>query len=634
MIVKNEEEFLAGCLESIHEFVDEIVIVDTGSEDNTVEIAKRFTHKIYHHPWENSFSKARNQALQYASCDWVFQIDADEELAPGSGQELQKAVREAGDTDIIFVAILSSYANGSKSASHNFERLFRNHQGIHYEGDVHNRIVGGSKATFSSIRLIHHGYDVNEQKSQAKFTRTTDLLKNEISRDPHNPLYHHYLGVSYLSRNMNKESAEESELAIKLADRQNNENPIYLWTHFNASMAHYRLGNLEKTKFYAQKAHRNSPGHLDSLYMLAVVAAEQREWDRVLLYAEKYTNLLHLYEADPGKAGLLINNTMKESSIVFTLVGHAYAMYDRVKMRQWYEKALEYSDGDGKIPCKIGAFHLDRTSDLGLAEFYLKLALEQAPSDPEIRYVLAKFYKASGSPEKEKECLEWLYQNGNTEPVIFNRLIKLYTDHGDLALALEVAIKAGELYPGSDSRLARLLPHVRKEWGPEKTIEYCLTALERHPHVFEIWNEVGELCIEIGRIDDAKVFFERAISLSPERTTPLLRLCEISIRRHAPDELIHFFNILLGDLNIHVPGTIGDMADLLRVLLEVSSALSFDPESTALAQRIAKMFQIEFSSFLSDHASGSSSVDSFPLSEQRHSKIVSSEKLFPAGGTG
>ena len=71
MIVKNEESFLEQCLRSIKDYVDEIIIVDTGSMDRTVEIAGRFTDKIYFHAWENSFSKARNQSLAYATGDWI-----------------------------------------------------------------------------------------------------------------------------------------------------------------------------------------------------------------------------------------------------------------------------------------------------------------------------------------------------------------------------------------------------------------------------------------------------------------------------------------------------------------------------------------------------------------------------------
>ena len=73
MIVKNEEKFLAQCLKSIKDAVDEIIIVDTGSTDRTVEIAQSFGAKVYHHPWR-SFSEARNHSLSYATCDWILKL--------------------------------------------------------------------------------------------------------------------------------------------------------------------------------------------------------------------------------------------------------------------------------------------------------------------------------------------------------------------------------------------------------------------------------------------------------------------------------------------------------------------------------------------------------------------------------
>ena len=71
MIVKNEEENLPRCLDSVRDVVDEIVIVDTGSTDRTVEIAESYGAKVFYHPWEGSFSKARNYSLKYATCDWI-----------------------------------------------------------------------------------------------------------------------------------------------------------------------------------------------------------------------------------------------------------------------------------------------------------------------------------------------------------------------------------------------------------------------------------------------------------------------------------------------------------------------------------------------------------------------------------
>ena len=83
MIVKNEEHFLPQALESIQPLVDEIIVVDTGSTDKTVQIAEMFGAKVYIHPWQNDFSLHRNQSIGYATGDWVLIIDADEKIQLG-----------------------------------------------------------------------------------------------------------------------------------------------------------------------------------------------------------------------------------------------------------------------------------------------------------------------------------------------------------------------------------------------------------------------------------------------------------------------------------------------------------------------------------------------------------------------
>ena len=75
-----KKKILARCLDSARDIVDEIIIVDTGSTDRTVEIAESYGARVFNHPWEGSFSKARNYSLKYATCDWILILDADEEL--------------------------------------------------------------------------------------------------------------------------------------------------------------------------------------------------------------------------------------------------------------------------------------------------------------------------------------------------------------------------------------------------------------------------------------------------------------------------------------------------------------------------------------------------------------------------
>ncbi|RKX21112.1 MAG: glycosyltransferase, partial [Candidatus Zixiibacteriota bacterium] len=90
MIVKNEEELLPGCLDSIRDLVDEIIIVDTGSDDKTMEIARSYGAKIFEQPWEGNFSKHRNYSMEQATSDWILIIDADEKLDNSNLRSLVK----------------------------------------------------------------------------------------------------------------------------------------------------------------------------------------------------------------------------------------------------------------------------------------------------------------------------------------------------------------------------------------------------------------------------------------------------------------------------------------------------------------------------------------------------------------
>lgn len=101
MIVRNEETLLPRCLQSIQGIADEIIVVDTGSTDRTIEIGRRFGAKVYHHPWENDFSKHRNQSLSYATMDWVLVLDADEEFFSEDAAVMRQVLHQSS-ADYLF----------------------------------------------------------------------------------------------------------------------------------------------------------------------------------------------------------------------------------------------------------------------------------------------------------------------------------------------------------------------------------------------------------------------------------------------------------------------------------------------------------------------------------------------------
>jgi Glycosyltransferases involved in cell wall biogenesis len=137
MIVKNEERFLPLCLDSVKDYVDEMIIVDTGSSDGTVEIAKSYNAKVYHHPWENSFSKARNYSLKYATSEWILILDADEEIDKIDAPRLKEVLKD-DRTNVILLPVFSKSYKGKNLGVGNSERIFRNHLDFRYEGIVHN----------------------------------------------------------------------------------------------------------------------------------------------------------------------------------------------------------------------------------------------------------------------------------------------------------------------------------------------------------------------------------------------------------------------------------------------------------------------------------------------------------------
>lgn len=179
MIVKNEEKHLAKCLTSVKDVVDEIVIVDTGSTDKTLEIAKPFNSKIFHFGWINDFSAARNFALTKCTCDWILYLDADEELNQNSVEELKKKV--SGKPFGVNCIVRSLASEKSQGSIMRYPRLFPNEPGIRFIGKVHEQISDSLRENKiqiinSGIEIIHHGYVIDDERLRQKKERNLALL--------------------------------------------------------------------------------------------------------------------------------------------------------------------------------------------------------------------------------------------------------------------------------------------------------------------------------------------------------------------------------------------------------------------------------------------------------------------------
>ncbi|WP_251509540.1 glycosyltransferase [Paenibacillus polysaccharolyticus] len=216
MIVKNEQLYLERCLESAKHLVNEIIIVDTGSSDRTIDIAKKYTNNIYSYDWVNDFSAARNFAIEQAKSDYILIMDADEYFE--ANVDLQEDLKKDYD---YYVFNINNHMKFNRSFIHTAVRLFRNHIGLKYENRLHehlNILENNSKysGVISASTIQHVGYMDEEILEEKKHKRNLPLMKLEVQENP--TAYNLYnMGKTYFGMNDFKKAVPYFQKSYSLA---------------------------------------------------------------------------------------------------------------------------------------------------------------------------------------------------------------------------------------------------------------------------------------------------------------------------------------------------------------------------------------------------------------------------------
>ena len=154
MIVKDEEETLARCIECVKPFADEIVIVDTGSTDGTVKIARSLTDKVFFFEWCDDFSAARNFSFSKAESDLVMWLDADDVITPENAQKICE-LKERDDFDVAFLKYAAAFDGDTPTFIYYRERIFRRSMNFKWQGVVHEVITPAGKTVYSDACVYH-----------------------------------------------------------------------------------------------------------------------------------------------------------------------------------------------------------------------------------------------------------------------------------------------------------------------------------------------------------------------------------------------------------------------------------------------------------------------------------------------
>lgn len=201
MIVKDESEILEECLESIYNYNYEIVIVDTGSTDNTKEIALRYTKNVFDFDWCNDFSKARNFSIDKASNDFILILDADESIIDLNKDELEKLAVENHEKVGRIFRKNEYLRDNNKFIYREYVNRFFNKTNYKYSGSIHEQIVRKDNNTFNTynlpIKLDHFGYSNEEIARKNKVIRNIEMLKESLKTNGSDPYIYYQLGKSF-----------------------------------------------------------------------------------------------------------------------------------------------------------------------------------------------------------------------------------------------------------------------------------------------------------------------------------------------------------------------------------------------------------------------------------------------------
>ncbi|MDB5038689.1 MAG: hypothetical protein JWQ35_2217 [Bacteriovoracaceae bacterium] len=292
LITKNEESWLGECLEHLKPIVSEFIVVDTGSTDRTVEIAREKGARVSQIKWENDFSKARNISLEKATQRWILIIDPDERI---SGEELSKLKQLTDAKDVIAYTLTTrNYSRNSAASGYKpcigkyseekdypgyFEspkiRLFQNIPTIRFVGSVHelveSTVVG--KIVNSDIPIHHYGSTPEMEAAKGKKNFYQNQGKKKVQENPSDWKSFFELGVEYLT---GREYVKAYRQLERARDLKRND-PLILT---NLGYAYMESNLLDKSEKVLQECLQVDPLYHDALLNLGVIEMRRGEWQR------------------------------------------------------------------------------------------------------------------------------------------------------------------------------------------------------------------------------------------------------------------------------------------------------------------------------------------------------------------
>lgn len=511
LIVKNEAAHIERCLRSVAPIVDEVVLVDTGSTDGTIEIAQSLglNLKLGEFEWCDDFSAARNAALELATCDWALWIDADEELeASGQSEILQALIRPQFGGYFISIVNYTGEEGDNSTYTHSAMRLFQRLPGVAFEGRIHEQVVDTyvnrrmPNCNLATATLLHYGYRPSEMQAKGKFERFLTLLQDEVRINPGDAFQWFNLANAYTVTGMLAEAEHAAKTAVSLAKP---ESPYFVLAYTLLTNALTQGGKAEEA-------------------LAALKEVDDRAGPCLLTEFERANAFLALGRLDEALAAI-------DRAFAYEWKRHQHgdkAIYQYKKhvvrgqilsLMRRFDEAIEMFDAALAVNPKFGnSLYLKAAtlSAMGRDEEAIS-HFETVAEIPELRQIgLTGIGRSNLAIHKYSEAARAFEAAWELSPNDYAAWTA-WAEACEMANDLETIVRAYSAFANANEPT----PEILVNWGraldragqPERALECFSQALQRAPDDPNGYFNCGDLLFRAGSYQDAAHLYERGLRL-------------------------------------------------------------------------------------------------------------------------
>jgi len=493
LIVKNEAENLRPCLESLGDLASEVIVVDTGSTDDTVRVAQELGARVHHFAWTNDFAAARNESLRHATAEWIFWLDADDRLSPDAVAQLKRAAA-SGRADAYMCLVTSIEADGKRTTAEHI-RLFRNGLGIRFHGGIHETVGPdlvrlGLTLAATDIQVLHTGYECAETVLR-KSERNLPIIEKEVARHPDRVDLLFYRGHALINLGRLDEGLSDMRAYLARSARQ----WPFSYGRFLAYAAAAGILDLRDQRDALEELLRDAlqefPGHPHFLLLLA----------RLVLLRGRADEALAMLNEARGAMERPVRGLRPRDAWVELAIAEAYrAKGDKETALRWGQMAWEHAP-DWELG---GSFLARLYLDSGMAEEAEALLAElcSAAKTPDPWLVLSEMRFWQGRLKEAADAIEEARGRGLPADQADKRLARVRSaaalaatrQNGAAAKPGLVALQMRGMellgkreYLAAAECFAEAVQESPTDPDSYRYLAACLKALGREAEAFEAW---------------------------------------------------------------------------------------------------------------------------------------------------